>query len=89
MSAQDSNLSNTVRYRKPKADVYTLLLGIALVALIIACIFAYLEVADYEGDVNAPSVSAPVERPAGLAMNALPDAAASPGVIQSVLFTHG
>ena len=30
MSAQDSNLSNPVRYRKPKADIYTLLLGIAL-----------------------------------------------------------
>jgi hypothetical protein len=88
VSPQDSNLSNPVRYRKPKADVYTLLLGIALVALIIACIFAYLEVADYEGDVNAPSVSVPVEQPAGL-VNGLPDAAASPGVIQSVLFTHG
>ena len=47
MSAQDSNLSSPVRYRKPRADIYTLLLAIALVALIIACIFAYMEIQDY------------------------------------------
>ncbi len=69
MSVQDSNLSKPVRYRKPKADIYTLLLGIALVALIIACIFAYLELADYGASPfsGAPSVAVPVERPANLA----------------------
>jgi hypothetical protein len=69
VSAQDSNLSKPVRYRKPKADIYTLLLGIALVALIIACWFAYMELADYGASPfsGAPSVAVPVERPASLA----------------------
>jgi hypothetical protein len=67
VSAQDLNLNKPVRYRKPRADVYTLLLGIALVALILACVFAFLEVSDY-GDQpfsGAPSVSAamPLEQP--------------------------
>ncbi len=70
MSVQDSNLSKPVRYRKPKADVYTLLLGIALVALIIACIFAYMEIKDYGAQPfsGAPSAALPVQRPADLAM---------------------
>ncbi len=67
MSAQDLNLSKPIRYRKPRADVYTLLLGIALVALILACVFAFMEISDY-GDQpfsGAPSVSAamPLEQP--------------------------
>ena len=57
MSAQDLNLNKPVRYRKPRADVYTLLLGIALVALILACVFAFLEVSDY-GD--QPFSGAPI-----------------------------
>ncbi len=75
MSAQDSNLSKPVRYRKPKADVFTLLLGIALVALIVACIFAYLEIKEYGASPfsGAPSVAVPVERPANLAMAVLPE----------------
>jgi hypothetical protein len=61
------NLSKPIRYRKPRADVYTLLLGIALVALILACVFAFLEISDY-GDQpfsGAPSVSVamPLEQP--------------------------
>ena len=42
----------TGSYRKPRVDVFTTLLAIALVAVIIATIFAYLETADpeYEGD---------------------------------------
>ena len=89
MSAQDSNLSKPVRYRKPKADVYTLLLGIALVALIIACIVAYLEIKDY-GDQpfsGAPSVAVPVERPETLAMTVLPEDVAAPSEL--ALPTHG
>lgn len=75
MSAQDSNLSKPVRYRKPKADVFTLLLGIALVALIVACIFAYLEIKEYGASPfsGAPSVAVPVERRANLAMAVLPE----------------
>ena len=34
-------------YRKPRADIYTVLLIIALVALLIGCVFVYLETADY------------------------------------------
>lgn len=75
MSAQDSNLSKPVRYRKPKADVFTLLLGIALIALIVACVFAYLEIKEYGASPfsGAPSVAVPVERPANLAMASLPE----------------
>ena len=88
MSAQDSNLSNPVRYRKPKADIYTLLLGIALVALIIACIFAYMEIKDY-GDSpfsGAPSAAISLERPTHVAMTGLPQDLASP---KHTLRLHG
>ena len=34
-------------YRKPRADVYTWMLLLAFVAIVIACICLYLEVADY------------------------------------------
>lgn len=86
MSAQDSNLSNPVRYRKPKADIFTLLLGIALVALIIACVVAYLEIEDYGADPisGVPSAAVPVERPMNVAMIALPD---DPGTPRACL--HG
>lgn len=82
MSAQDSNLSNPVRYRKPKADIFTLLLGIALVALIIACVFAWKEIQDY-GDSpisGVPSAALPVERPMNVAM-IVPDGSDSPMVL--------
>jgi hypothetical protein len=88
VSVQDSNLSKPVRYRKPKADVYTLLLGIALVALIIACIFAYMEIKDYGASPfsGAPSVAVPVERPAGLAMSVLPE---EPAAMRLAVRMHG
>jgi hypothetical protein len=34
-------------YRKPRADMYTVLLAIALVALIVGVVFLYLETAPY------------------------------------------
>jgi hypothetical protein len=34
-------------FRKPKADIFTLLLVLGLVAIITGCILFYLEVADY------------------------------------------
>ena len=91
MSAQDSNLSKPVRYRKPKADVYTLLLGIALVALIIACIFAYLEIQDYgpQPFSGAPSVAVPVERPANVVMIDNAPGALLPCRIEPAVFLHG
>ncbi|MGO8688617.1 MAG: hypothetical protein ACLQLG_03205 [Thermoguttaceae bacterium] len=35
-------------YRRPGPDVYTVLLVIALLAIIVSCIFLYLYMADYE-----------------------------------------
>ena len=45
-------------YRTPQVDIYTALLAIALVAVILATVFAYLETSDY-GDKKyqgAPNV---------------------------------
>lgn len=39
--------SETVQYRPPRVDIYTILLAIALVAVIIGCVFLFLEVQDY------------------------------------------
>ncbi|WP_095414999.1 hypothetical protein [Thermogutta terrifontis] len=58
--------SSPLQYRPPRVDIYTVLLAIALVAVIIGCVFLYLEVADYgsppypEGGVvlNNPAVRA-------------------------------
>ena len=36
-------------YRKPRADLYTVLLIVALLALVIGTIFLYRETAQYEG----------------------------------------
>lgn len=56
-------------YRKPRPDILTLLLGLALVAIVVACIFLYLEVADYGESPfsGGPSVSLPLEQPNELA----------------------
>ncbi|MBN1590468.1 MAG: hypothetical protein JW888_13215 [Pirellulales bacterium] len=45
-------------YRKPQADIYTVLLALALAAVIVATIFAYLETADYKDNKyrGAPNV---------------------------------
>ncbi|NMC18907.1 MAG: hypothetical protein GYA33_00680 [Thermogutta sp.] len=40
-------MSSPQQYRPPQADIYTVLLAIALAAVIIGCVFLYLEVADY------------------------------------------
>lgn len=34
-------------YRPPRVDIYTVLLAIALVAVVIGCVFLFLEVQDY------------------------------------------
>jgi hypothetical protein len=44
--------------RKPKADIFTALLALALVALIAACVFLYFDIARYEASV-APVQPAP------------------------------
>lgn len=45
MSPQSSSKHGP--YRKPRADIYTILLIVSLLAIIMACVFLYLEVADY------------------------------------------
>lgn len=54
-------------YRKPKTNVYTLLLVIALVALLVGCIFLYLEIRRFggfgtiRGSVSAATVPVDVQ----------------------------
>jgi hypothetical protein len=47
------------QYRKPRANLYTALLAIALVALILGCVLLYFELEAYEfKHKGAPSASA-------------------------------
>lgn len=64
-----ASLSNPQQYRPPRADIYTVLLAIALVAVIVGCVFLFLEVSDYgsppypEGGVTvqaAPEAGSPL-----------------------------
>jgi len=43
---------------KPKADIYTCLLGVALVALIIACTYLAIELNRYNWDLKASGARA-------------------------------
>jgi hypothetical protein len=52
----DANRGITVQ--KPKADIYTWLLLVALVAIIIACIFLGMELGRYGGDYRASGARA-------------------------------
>lgn len=62
--------TSTKRRRGGRADLYTLLLIIAFVALVVGCVFLYLEVADYgsppypEGGVVTQVTSPASERSA-------------------------
>jgi hypothetical protein len=59
MSLRKSNSDQPVgAYRKPRPDLYTVLLVIALLALIVATVFAYLATADY----GPPPYQAPSAR---------------------------
>jgi len=60
--------SNPTGYRKPRADLYTVLLIVALLALVIGTIFLYLETAQYEGKPpykGTPSAWIAPQAPAG------------------------
>lgn len=58
-----ATLSNPQQYRPPRADIYTVLLAIALAAVIVGCVFLFLEVSDYgsppypEGGVTVQAAS--------------------------------
>jgi len=56
-------------FRKPRADVYTVMLLISLLAIIAGAVFLYLEVEQYGNPPfkGGPSVSLPVDRPAVVA----------------------
>ena len=67
MSARNAN--NPVPYRKPRADLYTVLLIVALVAIGVSCWLLYLEVnpKDYTDTppwTGGPSARLELDRPA-------------------------
>ncbi len=41
--------------RKPDTDVYTIMLVLSLVAILIGCVFLYLEIQEYGGQINGPT----------------------------------
>ena len=56
MSLPDSNLADGTRgviVERPRANVYTVLLAISLVALVIGCLCMYGELTTYGWDVKA------------------------------------
>lgn len=53
----EAPISPTVSHRKPKADVYTILLVVALLAVLLGILFLYLFNRDYEFKYDgAPNV---------------------------------
>lgn len=61
MSPPDlTDINRGVVVQKPKADVYTWLLLVALFAIIFACVCLWIEFGvRYGGDINAAAASAP------------------------------
>lgn len=54
MSQADSTDSpRGVYVQKPKADIYTVMLAIALVAILVACLCLFLEMRAYNYDIRA------------------------------------
>ena len=61
MSSQNSpDPGRGVVVQKPKADIYTALLGIALTAILLAIICLWLEMSRYKYDYKATGASAAV-----------------------------
>ena len=61
MSPQDSkSASRGVHVQKPGSNVYTVMLLVALVALVIGCVMLYLEIDSYGGfgAIRGPAASA-------------------------------
>lgn len=55
-------------YRKPRADIYTVLLVLALIALLVGILCLYLEMEMYEWKIEGgPSVSAHLPAPTAMA----------------------
>lgn len=54
MSQADStDTPRGVYVQKPKADIYTVMLAIALVAILVACVCLFLEMRAYNYDIKA------------------------------------
>lgn len=49
------------QYRKPRADIYTMMLALAFVAIVLGCICLYLEVADYGQPPFQLGLSSPLQ----------------------------
>ena len=68
MSVADSTDSGRGVYvPKPRADIYTVMLGISLAAILFACILLILELAAFDWDIKgtgARAESAPMSAPA-------------------------
>ena len=55
-------------FRKPRADLYTMMLLVALLALVIGTVFLYLEVQRLESRAQAPGPSGGVSTAGGAAI---------------------
>ena len=64
-TASSTDKAATV-YRKPRTNVYTVLLVISLLAIIVGCVFLYLFMADYDFKIKG-GPTASQWRPAALA----------------------
>lgn len=53
-------------YRKPKTNIYTLLLVLSLVALLVGCIFLYLEIRRFGGFGTIRGSVSSIAAPAGI-----------------------
>ncbi len=63
MSLDSSNSSGSP-YRKPRADLYTVLLALALIAILLAILCLYLEMEMYDFKFKGATVAAPLAVPA-------------------------
>lgn len=64
MSNQKSNGQYAGPYRKPRADLYTVLLIVALIALISGIFCLYAEMAAYDFEFRGASIDAPLSHTA-------------------------
>ncbi len=62
----------TVSHRKPKADLYTILLVMSLIAVLIAILFLYLNMKRYDFKRGPGAAAAPVRAAANLAWTPAP-----------------
>ncbi len=63
MASLDSNNNSGGPYRKPRADLYTVLLILALVAILLAILCLYFEMKMYDFKFKGAPVAAALEVP--------------------------